>query len=230
MMFRRIFGLSKKKQASGFNSSSGSDVLIKDYAAPPGSGDGSVVPLRGNSMITKKKDSAEVFQDAVDKLVEKLESINDNLSSQVQQNEQLVKRMDTLPPMLSRLPQAVEEQRAAFAQVAEQMAAKVARDEKVAEELSGIHEKVAQAAEVDAKMCDNFSTFSDTLGKLDEDTVCQTEWIQHMSQMFSASERYIKFTIAKQQVRFYWVFGISLAVCFLAIVTLIVGIVLLRGG
>ena len=125
------------------------------------------------------------------------------------------------------LPKAVEEQRLAFAQVAEQLQQKVARDEKVAEELSGIHERVAASVEVDAKMCDNFSTFSDTLGKLDEDTVCQTEWIQHMSQMFSASERYIKFALAKQQRRFYWVFGISVGICFLAIVALIVGIVLL---
>lgn len=229
-MFRRIFGIGKKNKPSAYNSDPAS-VLLKDYdPASLAGGDGSVVPLRGNSAITRKKDSAEVFQEAVDKLVEKLESINTNLSSQVQQNERLVERMDMLPGMLSRLPKAVEEQRVAFAQVAEQMKAKAGRDEKVAEELSGIHEKVAASAEVDAKMCDNFGTFSDTLGKLDEDTVSQTEWIQQMSRTFSASERYIKYTLAKQQIRFYWVFGISLAVCFLAIVTLIVGIVLLRGG
>ena len=229
MMFRRIFGIGRKKGKSHLNSNT-SDVLIKTPGGSETSADGSVVPLRSGAMAARKKDSAEVFQEAVDKLVEKLEHINDNLSSQVSQNKRLVERMDVLPGMLSPLPKAVEEQRAAFAQVAEQLQEKVARDEKVAEELSGIHEKVAASVEVDAKMCDNFSTFSETLGRLDEDTVSQTEWIQHMSQMFSASERYIKFTLAKQQTRFYWVFGISVGVCFLAIVALIVGIFLLAGS
>ena len=195
-------------------------------------GDGtnpSVVPLRSGpgAMVTKKKDSAEVFQEAVDKLVDKLEGINDNLASQIRQNERLVERMDTLPGMLSPLPKAVEEQRAAFAEVADQLRQKVARDEKVAVELSGIHEKVAASAAVDEKMCETFGQFSTTLSKLDEDTVSQTEWIQQMSRTFSASERYIKHTMARQQVRFYWIFGISLVVSLLAIVGLVVGIVLL---
>lgn len=227
-MFRRIFGIGKKKDTSGPNSNT-SNVLVKDPSGI-GSGDGSVVPLRSGGMVAKKKDSAEVFQDAVGKLVEKLEHINDNLSSQVSQNKRLVERMDALPGMLSPLPKAVEEQRVAFAQVAEQLAAKVARDEKVAEELCGIHEKVAASAEVDAKMCDTFGTFSDTLGRLDEDTVSQTEWIQRMSRTFSAGEQYLKETMAKQQSRFYWVFAISVGVCFLAMTALIIGIVLLRGA
>ena len=137
--------------------------------------------------------------------------------------------MDALPGMLMPLPKAVEEQRQAFAQVAQQLQQKVARDEKVADELSGIHEKVAQSAQVDEKMCENFSTFSETLSKLDDDTVSQTEWIQQMSRTFSASERYIKYAMARQQARFYWIFGISLAVCFLAIIALTVGIIFLKG-
>jgi chromosome segregation ATPase len=181
-------------------------------------------------MVTKKRDSVEVFNEAVDKLITKLENINDNLASQVQQNKQLVERMDTLPGMLSGVPKAIDEQRQAFAQVAEQLRQKVARDEKVAEELCGIHEKVAAAAEVDAKMCDNFSTFSETLSKLDNDTVTQTEWLEQMSRTFSASERYLKYAMAKQQVRFYWILGISLGISLLAVAAMVVGIILLKGG
>jgi chromosome segregation ATPase len=228
MMFRRIFGIGRKKQPSAAHSGT-SDVLTQSHDSETDT-DGSVVPLRSGAMAARKKDNAEVFQEAVDKLVEKLEHINDNLSSQVSQNKRLVERMDALPGMLSPLPKAVEEQRAAFSQVAEQLKAKVARDEKVAEELCGIHEKVAASAQVDAKLCETFGTFSDTLGRLDEDTISQTEWIQRMSRTFSAGEQYLKQVLAKQQARFYWVFGISLGVCFLAIVTLIIGIAMLRGG
>ncbi len=201
---------------------SDSDVLLEDFRDTDGT-DGtntSVVPLRSGPIASRRKDSAELFSEAVDKLTEQLEGINEHLSRQVQQNEELVGRLDALP-------KAVEEQRQSFARVAEQLRQKNARDEKVAENLAGIREKVTEAAEVDAKMCDNFEQFSGTLSKLDADTVSQTEWIQQMSRTFSASERYIKYTLAKQQIRFYWVFGISLGVSFLAIVALIIGIVLL---
>lgn len=224
-MIKQIF--SKMGWSRNKSGSSKSSVLLNDLSADQMHS--SVVPLHANSMVTKKKDSAEIFNEAVEKLVEKLENINENLASQVKQNQQLVERMDALPEMLMPLPKAVEEQRQAFAQVAEQLRQKVARDEKVAEHLSGIHEKVSEAAEVDAKMCDNFSTFSETLSKLDNDTVNQTEWLQQMSRTFSASERYLKYAVAKQQARFYWVLGISLGICVLVIAALVVGIFLLRG-
>ncbi len=195
------------------------EVLKGDYH---NSADGSVVPLRSSSIAPRKKDNAELFNEAVNKLVEQLEGINEHLDRQVSQNEQLVGRLDALP-------KAVDEQRQSFAKVAEQLRQKIAHDEKVAENLAGIHEKVAKAAAVDEKMCDHFEQFAGTLSKLDADTVSQTEWIQQMSRTFSASERYIKYTLAKQQQRFYWIFGISLGISFLAIVALIVGIILLRG-
>lgn len=229
-MFRRIFGIgSKKSKAKSDLHGSDAAVTLEELAGKSESnGSGLIVPLHASPMaVKKKKDPAEVFNDAVEKLVDKLEGINENLDRQVQQNQQLVQRMDVLPDMLSAMPKAVEEQRQAFARVAEQLAQKVQRDEKVAEELAGIHEKVAASTEIDAQMSENFSKFSETLGKLDQDTVCQTEWLQQISHTFLTSERYMKHTLAKQQTRFYWVFGVSLGVCFLVVVALIIGIALL---
>ena len=224
-MFRRIFGISKRKDSKK-NNPSGS-VGLQD--SPSISDDStSVVPLHGSqAVVKKKKDSAEVFNDAVEKLVDKLEGINENLNQQVQQNQQLVQRMDVLPDMLSTMPKAVEEQRQAFARVAEQLEQKVERDAKVAEQLTGIHEKVADSVQINAQMGENFSKFSDTLGKLDKDTVCQTEWLEQISHTFSAGEHYMKHALDKQQKRLYWVFGISMGVCLLAVIGLVVGIVLM---
>jgi len=236
MMIKQFFSKmgwsgNKSKSAASFKSSvSLKDIPQADKPDSHGPMDSSVVPLRSNALVAKKKDSAEVFNEAVDRLIAKLEDINTNLASQVQQNQHLVERMDQLPGMLMPLPKAVEEQRQAFAQVAEQLRQKVARDEKVAQELSGIHEKVTEAADVDAKMYDTFGTFSETLSKLDTDTVAQTAWLQQMSQTFSASERYLKYALARQQTRFYWIFGISLTVCILAIGTMIAGLLLMKGS
>jgi len=231
-MFRRIFGIGKKKDSSkNISNTSGAPVGLDDFSYPSEDGmNTSVVPLHGSQTAIRKKSSAEMFNDAVEKLVEKLEGINDNLDRQVQQNQQLVQRMDGVPDMLATMPQAIEEQRQAFARVAELLVQKVDHDEKVAEDLAGIHEKVAVSTEIQSKMGDNFSKFSDTLDRLDQDTVSQTEWLQQISRTFLASERYMKYTLAKQQTRFYWIFGISIGICFLAIVGLVIGIVLMANG
>ena len=229
-MFRRIFGIGKKKKASQPNGSNGFDgaVGLDDFSYSSEDGaNSSVVPLRGSQTAVRKKSSAEMFNDAVEKLVEKLEGINDSLDRQIQENQKLVQRMDGVPDMLATMPDAIEEQRQAFARVAELLVQKGDRDEKVAENLAGIHEKVAVSTEIQSKMGDNFNKFSDTLDRLDQDTVSQTEWLQQISRTFLASERYMKYTLAKQQTRFYWIFGISIGICFLAIVGLVIGIVLM---
>ncbi len=236
MMIKELFAKMGFSRGTSKSPRSGpSSVLLKDVSGSAVSDsrerpEPSVEPLRSGGLVTKKKDSAEVFQEAVDKLIDKLEDINTNLASQVQQNQQLVERMDTLPGMLSPLPKAVEEQRQAFAQVAEQLRQKVARDEKVAEHLSGIHVKVSEAAQSDAKLCETFGAFSETLNKLDHDTVTQTEWLEQMSRTFSTSERYLKHALAKQQSRFYWVLGISLGICVLAITGMVIGLFLMQGS
>ena len=156
-MFRRIFGIGKKKDTQKHPShDSGHSVLTEDSASGSG-GHNSVVPLHSaQSLAKKKKDPAEVMNEAVEKLVDKLEGINDNLQQQVEQNQQLVKRMDTLPDLLSSLPKAVDQQRQAFSRVADQLQQKVARDAKVAEELGSIRQQVTASVEMDAKMNERF--------------------------------------------------------------------------
>ncbi|HOK94567.1 MAG TPA: hypothetical protein PK052_06690 [Anaerohalosphaeraceae bacterium] len=217
----KIFSFRKKKACPQSDILGSEMVSREDFKASYNSLDASVVPLRpAEPVIQKKKDSAEVFNEAVNLLVEKLQSINENLQQQIHQNRQLVERMDALPAVF-------EQQRQAFAQVAEQLQEKAARDEKVAEELRGIYEKTAAAAETNAQMCDHICKLSGTLSKIDEDTINQTQWIQQMSRSFSASERFLKYTFEKQQTRFYWLFGISLGICFFAMTALIICFVLL---
>lgn len=226
-MFRRIFGITKKKdKIKHTNNPSGSGIATGVLSDAQTS---AVVPLHGESMVKKKKEPAEVFNEAVEKLVDKLEGINNNLDTQIQQNQKLVERMDTLPELLSSLPESVKQQQKAFADVAEQMRHKVQRDENVAQQLSGIHEKVAASTEIDTQMYESFKMFSGSLAKLDEDTAAQTEWLRQMSNTFSSNEQYIKFTVEKQQKRFYWILGISLGVCIFAVAALTVGIIMLLG-
>jgi len=220
-------------------------VLINDYDAETGGngGRGAVVPLRGASAagvleqpVTRKKEPVEVIAESVDRLVQKLDGINDSLGRQAQQNERLTQKLDQLPTILSSIPDAVHQQRQAMFQMLEQLRRKVEQDEALAmllaklpqmaekqsESLEAIGDQLAAGAQVDEKLAGTFERVVESIGKLDAETATQTEWLMRMSQTFADNERLIKETLAAQHRRFLYVLGISIGVCLLVIVALIV--------
>lgn len=230
---------------------SGQSVLIKDYAAGgDGNGGSAVVALRNGvrgaaeQAVARKKEPGEVFTESVDRLVTKLEGINDSLSRQIQQNERLVQKLDELPTLLAPVPDAVNQQRQALFQMAEQLRRKVEQDEALSmllaklpdlagrqtESLEAIEERLSTAAEVDTKMAGTFEQVVESMGKLDAETASQTEWLQRMSLTFSDNERMIKETLVRQQRRFFWVFGICVGVCLIAVAGLAAALFFLQRG
>lgn len=231
-MFRRIFGFGKNRKARKQQENEGS-LLIKDFQSETGDNSPAntqVVVLRSpdvEAALKKKKDSAELFSDAVNKLVEKLEGINTSLDLQVHHNQQLVEKMDRLPELLSSLPGNAERQEKIFTELTEQMRQKTRQDERSVEALSGIHEKVTACAEIEGKISDHFVDLGRSLTKLDENTVSQTDWIQHLNRSYTSSEQYLRDALTKQQKRFYWLFGLSLAVSVLTLTALAVAVIML---
>jgi Mg2+ and Co2+ transporter CorA len=208
----------------------------------PSAGDNSnaVVPLRRNmdTGTLAKRDSAEMFQEAVDKLVDKLEQINAGISLRVQQNEQLLDKMSQLPDFLSGLPQHTQQQREILQELVAELKAKSAGEQKMLDavvdmteqsvdqtrKLGAINEQLVTSAKTDRQMCDNMGRFGDSLGRLSAETTTQTEWMQHLSRALDATDQYVKLTLTRQQNRFMWVFAISMAVSVVAIVGLVLGI------
>ena len=219
------------------------DVAVQEETAVKGSSC-SVVPLRQNpdTAVVRKRDSAEVFQEAVEKLVDRLGQINAGISLQIQQNEQLVDKMNQLPDMLSSLPQQSQEQRQILQELTSQLKAKSADDRKMLEivgemteqaaeqthKLRDIHEHLQTSAKTNRQLCDNVGRVGDSLNRLDADTNTQTEWIQHLSRSLAVTDQYLKFTLARQQSRFLWVFAISAAVSLMAIAGLAIGMFLMN--
>lgn len=224
-------------------------LLIKDYDAETGgNGGGSVVPLRGGAAtgvldqpFIRKKEPVEVIAESVDRLVQKLDGINDGLSRQTQQNERLTQKLDQLPMLLAPMPDAIAQQRQALFQMLEQLRRKVEQDEALAmllaklpqmaekqsESLEAIGDHLASGVQVDEKLAGTFERVVESVGKLDAETAAQTEWLQRMSQTFADNERLIKETLAAQHRRFLHVLGISIGICLLVIIALIVTLALL---
>lgn len=217
------------------------DELLLRSSAP-----NTVVPLRSadtlSPMVIKKKDSAEIVGEAITKLVDRLEEINAGISLQTQQNIQLVDKMSQLPDLLGGLPQQVQQQLQILQYLSAELKIKADNDRKIldavaamndqsgeqTQKLGNIEEHLQSAERVNLRLCDNMGDFGKSLEKLDANTLTQTEWIQQMSRAFTATDRYLKYTLVQQQRRFMWMFAIAMTISFVAIAGLVIGIFLLN--
>ena len=208
----------------------GGSLGVQDPSA--GENRNAVVPLRRNMDTgVAKRDNAELFQEAVDKLVDKLEQINTGISLRVQQNEQLLDKMSQLPNFLSGLPQHTQQQREILQELVAELKAKSAGEQKMLDavvdmteqsvdqtrKLGSINEQLVTSAKTDRQMCDNMGRFGDSLGRLSAEATTQTEWMQHLTHSLDATDQYVKLTLTRQQIQFMWVFAISMAVSVAAI-------------
>jgi len=173
-------------------------------------------------------------QESFNKLIEKLQGINDHLGTQVVQHEDLMNRMEQLPKLIENFPNALENQKQLVEQLLEQLKSNAAKDmqfvdavEKIPNEtlkqtdaLVNINNQLSAAADVDTQLSENFHKFTNTLGKLDQSTMGQTDSILQMSKTFAASDRYLKYIISRQNKRFMWMFMVAIGICFISILVL----------
>jgi chromosome segregation ATPase len=214
----------------------GGGVAVQEETASQ-ENSGSVVPLRKNpdSAIVRKKDSSELFQEAVDKLVDRLEQINAGIAQRVGQNEQMLDKMSRLPEFLSSLPQQAQEQKEILQELAAELKDKTASEQKMVDSITGMTEQAVEqtrklsdirdqlhgSTKTNRQLCDNMGRFGDSLDKLNTGTDTQTEWIGHLSRSMAVTDQYLKMTLARQHRQFLWVFVISMVVCLAAIAGLI---------
>jgi uncharacterized phage infection (PIP) family protein YhgE len=188
---------------------------------------------------TDKRESLEKLQAGFETLVDKLQSINKHLNRQITQQDELVRRIEQLPQLLEGFPKLLENQKQIIEQLLEQLKSAAAKDhqfidavEKIPAEtakqtdaLVNIDHQLAAAADIDVQMAESFNKFNETLGKLNQSTLGQTDGIMQMSKTFATSDRYLKYIISRQNKRFMWVFIAAISVC-VAVVLILTGIII----
>ncbi|MCP4613171.1 MAG: hypothetical protein GY845_31150 [Planctomycetes bacterium] len=186
-----------------------------------------------------KNESIEKLQQGFSKLAEQLGDINEHLGRQVTQHEELIGRIEQMPKLVESFPSVVESQKQLTEQLIEQLKAAAAKNhqflgavEKIPHEtakqtdaLVDIDHQLAAAADTDVQMTESFNKFNQTLEKLNQSTLSQTDSIMQMSRTFSTSDRYLKYIVSRQNKRFLWVFIISLSVC-IVVILILTGIIL----
>jgi len=192
--------------------------------------------------VRDSREPVEMLQVGFDQLVEKLGGINENLSRQMAQNEELMNRIDELPSLLQNFPEALNNQRAITENLLEQLSLQSLRSAQFAESIEKIPaaaaeqtnaivdmaNQMAASASVEAQLNEGFNRFNSTVDKLKDNIEGQTDGILQMSRTFSASDRYLKYILSMQHKRFMWVFVASLGVCTFAICVLLIVIILLK--
>ena len=182
----------------------------------------------------RKQESLEKLQEGFNKLVVQLQGINEHLNRQVTQHEDLMGRLEQLPKLLESFPTVAENQKEVVEQLLEQLRATAAKSQqfvdavekiptetaKQTDALVNIDHELAAAADTDVQMAESFNKFNETLDKLNQSTLGQTDSIMQMSKTFATSDRYLKYIISRQNKRFLWIFVTAISVCALAILIL----------
>jgi len=185
-----------------------------------------------------RRESVEKLQEGFNRLIGQLEQINEHLSQQVAQHEELMGKVRELPQVLESLPSAVENQKKLTAQLLEQLRSTAAKDQQFTDTVSRIPAETARqtetlalinhqleaAAESDVQLAERFVRFRDTLDRLNVNTMTNTEGMLQMTKTFAASDRYLKYVVSKLNRRFAWVFAAAISTC-LAVISALVGIV-----
>jgi len=218
------------------------DGLIRDDAAVVTAQADEKRPKAGGLEIVKKagaldrKENVEMLGKAFDSLINQLSGINEHLDRQIAQHEKLTQRIDELPQLLENIPDAVQSQKQLVDGLIEQLQGKALKEQqfvdivgkipaesaKQTHTLVDMNQKLSVAADIDTQINENFNKFNQTLGKLDTDTVSQTDSIMQMSKTFAASDRHLKYVMSRQNKRFLWVFSIAIGICTFAIIALAV--------
>ena len=186
-----------------------------------------------------KHESLEKLQQGFNKLVEQLKDINEHLGRQVTQHEDLMGRMEQLPSLLESFPSVVEIQKRITEQLIEQLKSAAAKNqqfldavEKIPNEtakqtdaLVDIDHQLGAAADIDVQMTESFNKFNQTMDKLNESSLAQTDSIMQMSRTFATSDRYLKYIVSRQNKRFIWVFITALSIC-VAVILILTGIII----
>ena len=222
----------------GLISQNTESIQATDAQAEPSVQQGDSILVQAVPQIDKSE-SIEKLHKGLGKLAEQLGEINEHLGRQVTQHEELIGRIEQLPKLIESFPTVVENQKHLTEQLIEQLKAAAVKNEqfldavqkipnetaKQTDALVDIDHQLAAAADTDVQMAESFNKFNQTMDKLNQSTLSQTDSIMQMSRTFATSDRYLKYIVSRQNRRFIWVFVTSLSIC-LIVILILVGIIL----
>lgn len=201
-----------------------------------------ILPLPRRTDITDKTEALQMIQNSFEQLVQKLGSINENLNRHVEQNAQLMNRIDEIPQLLQNFPESMKSQKIVVESLIEQLRSQALKNQQFTETIAKIPAasdaqtmaikemagQIAASAAVDSQIVEGMRKFNMITDTLKDNVAQQAESIEQMDKTFSASDRYLKYVLNTQHKRFMWVFIAALSVSTFAIIALLIVIFVLK--
>jgi hypothetical protein len=241
MAIKELISRTTKWFASKKNDKGLYEPLQGTQSRESGSNPLNIVPIR----LEPKPDRTEtlqMIQNSFEQLVNQLGGINDHLGRQVEQNAELLKRIDEIPQLLQNFPESMKTQKFVVESLIEQLKSQALKNQQFSETVAKIPAaseeqtaavremagQVAAQAAVDTQILEGMRKFNNITDKLNGNVAEQAQSINQMSRAFTAGDQYLKYVINTQHKRFMWVFVGALTVCTLVIIALLIVIFVLK--
>ena len=202
-------------------------LLIEPENSAQDEQDSALAPRLG-----RKDQQLVTMEDGFGRLVDVLESINDNV---VRQGEQNVKMNSRLEELARSLPELAREQKGIILNISKQLHNQTLTNSQLAEllkdmpdlqqgqvnRLGEIKEQVEISAETAVRMAESFNRFDGSLQGVANQSKAQTVSLANIGNLLEQKELNLQKTLAKQNRRFAWLVGLAVLIILAAIAVLI---------
>ncbi len=174
----------------------------------------STLSTRGN----KKEVQLATLEGSFNRLVEVLESLNNNVTRQHDQNKDLIDHLAQTSNLMRALPENVEAQGRSVQNLAQEIKEHTLRNQQVVEivkalpdlnrqqvdRLGDIAHQMEDSVESGARMAESFNRFDGTVQGMLSNSKAQTISLANMGEMFEKNEQQLHTLIRQQNRRFTW--------------------------
>ena len=174
----------------------------------------STLSTRGN----KKEVQLATLEGSFNRLVEVLESLNNNVTRQHDQNKDLIDHLAQTSNLMRALPENVEAQGRSVQNLAQEIKEHTLRNQQVVEivkalpdlnrqqvdRLGDIAHQMEDSVESGTRMAESFNRFDGTVQGMLSNSKAQTVSLANMGEMFEKNEQQLHTLIRQQNRRFTW--------------------------
>ena len=185
-----------------------------------------------------------VMEEGFTRLVDVLESINENVQRQSRQSANMTNQLSEAGNIMRNLPETLQGQSQAVKELAEETKKQIIRQQQIFEvvgslpelnqeqsdRLGDIAHQLESSVEAEVQMAESFGRFDKTVLSMAGNTEAQTTALSNMGQVLERNDKRLEELLHRQSRRFAWLVVIVLVVTLAAIASLAVVLLRETGG
>ena len=234
---------------------------LRRSSEPIGPGQGKVIRVDADGMLVdpesnkkteesialskppKKDQQLDSIEEGFGRLVDVLESINDNVIQQRRQSADMTQRLEDMTQSLRALPESTESQ-AAMKDLTEEIRNQTLRQQQVAEsikplpdlsqtqvdKLSEITRQLEAAGDTEIQLVESFNRVHQSMQGMESHSTAQTSALRDLGAASTHHSQQLQEVLARQNRKLIWCFAVLAALLVVAIAAITVLLLISRTG